>query len=168
MRTITGSCGFLALFQREMAAAVDIPVFSSSLIQVPLAYHMTGGSAPVGILTADKTALSSAHLKAVGAEGIPVVIQGLEKTSEFAQVILRNERTSMDLNLIETEVLNAALKLKREAPAIRSLVLECTDIPPYAARLQKELKLPIFDLTTLATMAHDVVARKEFQGLMPF
>ena len=167
VRAITGSCGFLALFQKELAAAVDIPVFASSLIQVPLAFHMTGGSAPVGILTADKEALSVAHLEAVGAGDIPVVIQGLEETSEFAEVILRNERTSMDLKLIEAEVLDAAKKLKDNSPDIRSLVLECTDLPPYAERLQKELGLPIFDLTTLATMVHDVVVRKSFQGLMP-
>ena len=168
VRAITGSCGFLALFQRELAAAVNIPVFSSSLIQVPLAFHMTGGTAPVGILTADKAALSISHLKAVGAGDVPVVIQGLEGTSEFAQVILRNERTSMDLGLIESEVLDAALTLKRNSPEVRSLVLECTDLPPYAARLQRELRIPIFDLTTLATMAHDVVARKEFHGIMPW
>ncbi|MGB7243370.1 MAG: aspartate/glutamate racemase family protein, partial [Sulfitobacter sp.] len=130
-------------------------------------FHMTGGSAPVGILTADKEALSVAHLEVVGAGSIPVVIQGLEETSEFAEVILRNERTSMDLDLIEDEVLDAAKKLKGNAPDIRSLVLECTDLPPYAERLQKELALPIFDLTTLATMVHEVVVRKSFQGLMP-
>lgn len=168
VRAITGSCGFLALFQKELAAAVDIPVFSSSLIQVPLAFHMTGGSAPVGILTADKGALSAAHLKAVGAGDIPVSIQGMEESHEFAQVILRGERTSMDLDLVEAEVLEAALRLKRNAPDIRSLVLECTDLPPYAERLQRELQVPIFDLTTLAAMAHDVVARKEFHGMMPW
>ena len=103
MRAITGSCRFLALFQREMAASVDIPVFSSSLIQVPLAYHMTGGSAPVGILTADKTALSSAHLKAVGAEEIPVVdfrylYREIQRNLRIVLVIW----TIMEIKIIET------------------------------------------------------------------
>jgi hypothetical protein len=38
VEAITGSCGFLALFQREIADAVNIPVFLSSLIQVPMVY----------------------------------------------------------------------------------------------------------------------------------
>ncbi len=168
VRAITGSCGFLALFQKELAAAVSVPVFASSLIQVPLAYQMTGANAPVGVLTADASALTTRHFEGVGAAGIPVAVKGLEDTSEFAEVILRNIRTRMDTDLIEAEVLNAARSLIQEAPDIRSLVLECTDLPPYASRLQEELRLPVFDLTTLAQMAHSVAARAPYFGLMPW
>lgn len=168
VRAITGSCGFLAIFQRELAAAVDIPVFASSLIQVPLAFHMAGGAAPVGILTADATAMTPKHLEAVGAAGIPVAIQGMEHSTEFASVILRGKRTAMNLDLVEAEMIEAALRLQADAPHIRSLVLECTDLPPYASVLQRELKIPIFDLTTLATMVHQVVARERYSGIMPW
>ena len=167
VRAITGSCGFLALFQKELAAAVTVPVFASSLIQVPLAFHMTGATAPVGVLTADASALTPRHFEGVGAASIPVAVQGLEDTSEFAEVILRNIRTRMDTDLIEAEVLDAARRLKQKAPDIRSLVLECTDLPPYAARLQEELKLPVLDLTTLAQMAHSVATRSAYAGIMP-
>ncbi|WP_170326510.1 aspartate/glutamate racemase family protein [Ruegeria arenilitoris] len=168
VRAITGSCGFLALFQKELAAAVSVPVFASSLIQVPLAFHMTGASAPVGVLTADASALTPRHFEGVGAADIPVAVQGLEDTSEFAEVILRNTRTRMDTDLIEAEVLEAARRLKHQSPEIRSLVLECTDLPPYAARLQQELQLPVFDLTTLAQMAHTVATRETYAGIMPW
>ncbi len=168
VRAITGSCGFLALFQKELAAAVSVPVFASSLIQVPLAFHMTGASAPVGVLTADASALTPRHFEGVGAGGIPVAVQGLEDTSEFADVILRNVRTRMDTDMIEAEVLDAARRLKRQSPDIRSLVLECTDLPPYAARLQQELQVPVFDLTTLAQMVHTVATRKTYTGIMPW
>src|SRR5262245_63420084 len=40
VRAISTSCGFLAKFQREMAAAVSIPVFTSSLMLVPLLHRM--------------------------------------------------------------------------------------------------------------------------------
>jgi len=65
-------------------------------------------------------------------------------------------------------VLDAARSLKARVPEIRSLVLECTDLPPYAARLQDELQIPVFDLTTLAQMAHSVAARTPYTGLMPW
>ena len=73
----------------------------------------------------------------------------------------------MDISLIESEVLSAATKLVKNNPEVRALVLECTDMPPYAARLQAELKLPIFDLTTLATMVHSTVIRTAYPGFMP-
>ncbi len=88
----------------------------------------------------------------------------MEHTAEFASVILRGERTAMDLDLMEAEVLEAARKPKARAPEIRSLVLECTDLPPYAAVLQRELRIPIAELTTLSTMMHDVVTRQAYSG----
>jgi len=168
VRAITGSCGFLALFQKELAGAVSIPVFSSSLIQVPLAYNMTGRSAPVGILTASKSSMTQAHLDAIGIFDIPVVIKGMEGKPEFEEVILKDLRHDMDTAKVEEEVLLAAKEMLAENPDIRSLVLECTDMPPYAHRLQRELKLPIFDLTTLATMVHNVVLRAPYAGFMPY
>ncbi len=154
-RAITSSCGFSALYQKELAAAVDVPVFASSLIQIPLVWKMTGCKAPVGVLTANSKGLTPAHFAAVGAADIPVEIQGMENQPEFSTVILKNERTDMDLQRIEDEVLDAARKLLVRAPDTKSLVLECTDMPPYAYRIQEETGLPVFDLTTLATMAHN-------------
>jgi len=162
VKAITGSCGFLALFQQEIAQAVSVPVFVSSLLQVPLAYQMT--QAPVGVLTASASALTDKHIVGAGAGGVPIVVQGLEDTQEFASVILRNERTEMDLSKIEEEVLNAGLALVKRTPEIKSIVLECTDLPPYAQKLQQALERPVFDLTTLATMMHDVVLRQSYGG----
>lgn len=162
VRAITGSCGFLALFQTEIAEAVSVPVFVSSLLQVPLAYQMT--RAPVGVLTASAQSLTDKHIAGVGASGIPIVVQGLENSDEFASVILRNERVDMDLGKIEREVLDAGLELVRRRPEIKSIILECTDMPPYAKALQQSLKRPVFDLTTLATMMHEVVLRQSYCG----
>lgn len=168
VRAITGSCGFLELFQRELSAAVSIPVFASSLVQVPLAFQLTGGIAPVGVLTADAGALTTGHLRAVGAEDIPVAVQGMEHTSEFASVILRYERTAMDLDLVEREAVQAAQTLQRERPEIRSLALECTDLPPYAAAIQAAVKLLVFDIVTLATMVNAALTRPPYHRLMPW
>ncbi|WP_255509656.1 aspartate/glutamate racemase family protein [Oceaniovalibus sp. ACAM 378] len=115
VRAITGSCGFLALFQKELAAAVNIPVFASSLIQVPLAYHMTGARAPVGVLTADTRALTERHFAGVGAADIPVVVEGMETAQEFSEVILQNKRNRMDTDLIEAEVMQAVTRLQAQS-----------------------------------------------------
>ncbi len=99
-----------------------------------MAVQMTGTAAPVGIITADATALTSQHLDGVDAPHIPVVVHGLEDTQEFVSFILRGERHAMDMTSVEAEVLEAVWRLKSDAPDIRSMVLECTDLPPYAAR----------------------------------
>lgn len=167
VRAITGSCGFLALFQKEIAQAVSIPVFTSSLIQVPLAYHMGGGSAPVGVITASKASLTDRHFDAVGAANIPVVIQGLEGSCEFREVILENQRTAMDMAKIETEVLAATEALLAQNPEIGAIVLECTDLPPYAHMIQKQVQRPVYDIITLSKMVHEAVLQRPYQGFMP-
>jgi aspartate/glutamate racemase len=164
VRAITGSCGFLALFQREIAEAVSIPVFVSSLIQAPLVYQMT--QAPVGVLTASAKALTPAHLEGVGAAGIPIEVQGMDDTEEFATVILRNERTAMNLDKVTEELLDAGRQMISRRPEIGAIVLECTDLPPYAWRLQEELQRPIFDLTTLSGMIHSAVLRHPYPGFI--
>lgn len=167
VRAITGSCGFLALFQKELSEAVDIPVFASSLIQVPLVYNLLGRRRSVGVLTANGPKLTPRHFEAVGAGDIPVAVQGLEDCAEFREVILEARRDSMDLALIEDGVLAAGRTLVETNPGVGAIVLECTDLPPYAHALQKETGLPVFDLTTLATMVHEAVLRTPYQGIMP-
>lgn len=167
VRAITGSCGFLALFQQELADAVRVPVFASSIIQVPLIYNMLGRRGSVGVLTASGPNLTPRHFAAVGAADVPVTVQGMDDYQEFREVILEGQRDAMDTAKIENEVLAAAKKLVRSNGEVRAIVLECTDMPPYAHTLQKATGLPIFDLTTLATMVHDAVLRRPYQGIMP-
>lgn len=168
VRALTGSCGFLALFQRELAAAVNVPVFASSLIQLPLVWNMIGQRGRVGVLTASKSSLTKKHFAAVGASDVPIAVQGMEDCREFREVILEARRSDMDIAKIEAELLASAKVLANNNQDMRALVLECTDMPPYAHKIQQELKMPVFDLTTLAGMVHDVVARSEYHGLKPW
>ena len=52
-------------------------------------------------------------------------------------------------------------------PDLGALVLECTDMPPFAHAIQERVALPVFDLTTLAGMVHDAVYRLPYGGVMP-
>ena len=164
VKAITGSCGFLALFQAEITAAVSVPVFVSSLVQADLIHRMTGQ--PVGVLTASADLITPAHLAAVGAGDVPMIIEGMEKGPEFAEVILRNDRDDMDIGLIEDELITAGDRLIARAPEIGAILLECTDLPPYAPALQARLGRPVFDIITLATMVHDAVLRRPFTGFI--
>lgn len=167
VRAITGSCGFLALYQRELADSVNVPVFASSLIQVPMVANMLGGPSRVGIVTASANSLTDRHFAAVGASNIPKVVTGLDESTEFREVVLEGLRNDLDIAKVEREFLESVTSLINENRDIGALVLECTDLPPYAHRVQEEFALPIFDLTTLATMVHNAVARVPYSGIMP-
>ena len=65
-RAIAAECGYFAYFQREIAASVRVPVFMSSLLQVPFAQQLIGPDRVVGILMADATYLTERHLASVG------------------------------------------------------------------------------------------------------
>ena len=164
VKAITGSCGFLALFQRQIAAAVNVPVCVSSLLLAPLIHAMT--ARPVGVITASKDALTSAHLDAVGAAHVPLEIEGMEHSAEFTEVILNNERNDMDLDVIEAALLAAGQRLVARAPKIGAVLLECTDLPPYAAPLQRAIQRPVFDIISLTQMVHTATRRTPFPGFI--
>ena len=78
-RAIAAECGYFAYFQKEIAGHVDVPVFMSSLLQVPWAQQLVGPDKLVGILVAEKAYISDAHLTAVDIEiGGNYVIAGAE------------------------------------------------------------------------------------------
>lgn len=164
VKAITGSCGFLALFQDKIAASVNVPVCVSSLLLAPMIYAMT--ARPVGVITASRDALTEAHLRAVCAENVPLEIEGMEQSAEFSDVILRNIRNDMDLGLIENDLISAGERLVARAPEVGSVLLECTDLPPYAAPLQRAIQRPVFDIITLTQMVHTATLRTPFTGFI--
>jgi hypothetical protein len=168
-RAITTSCGFLALFQREMADAVSIPVFSSALIQVPLVHQMLRSGQRVGILTANRAALTEQHFRGVGwsSEQIPVHVTGLEGSTVFRGSHYFPERYPLvDFDLIEAEVLAGAQQLVDEAPDVAAIVLECTNLPQHAAAIQRATGRPVFDIVTLTKMVYNGVVQRDYVGHM--
>ncbi len=167
VKAITGSCGFLALFQRQLADAVAVPVFTSSLIQIPLVHAMQRRDQKVGVVVAKKNALTPAHLEAVGAAGVPICVAGMDDQPEFCEVIIEAERLELDLDRFGTELLSVVENLVGENPDIGSIVIECTDMTYFSHLVQRRVNRPVFDLITLTRMVHEAVSRTEAWGEMP-
>jgi aspartate/glutamate racemase len=166
VRAITTSCGFLALFHQQIAEQVSVPVFSSALVQVPLVHQMIG-KRRVGILTADRAALTEQHFEGVGwsATDIPVHTVGLEVSQLFAPMIFHSEEhPEVDFDRVEEEVVCSAQRLITEAPDVGAIVLECTNLPPYARAIQRATRRPIFDIVTLTKMVHTAVVQPQYTG----
>ncbi len=159
---ITTGCGFLVLFQRELAAAVDVPVYTSSLIQLPMVAAMLRPEQKVGLLVAKKEALTERHLAAIGGAHVPVCVAGLAEQPEFREVILGGQRTALDAGKLLGEVLDEVGRLAAENPDLGALIIECTDLVPFAKDIQETVGSPVFDIVTLTNMVHQTLTRQAF------
>jgi len=156
---IATSCGFLALFHRELTQALDVPVFSSSLLQVHMARSIIKKNQKIGIITARKESLTQEHLAAIGIDHYPLAIIGMEKTEEFSSVFIEGKST-LNSEKCRQEMKTTALELQERNPDIGAIVLECTNMPPYAEIIHTVTGgLPIFDVVTMINYAHSTFIR---------
>lgn len=152
IKAITGSCGFDAIFQKELSEALPVPVFMSSLMQVPFAQTIAGPNKSIGVITANGASLTKEHLAYANiTDDSNVFIMGMEKCPEWNK-IFANEDERVDMDIVNNEVLSVAKQGKKDHPDLGAIVLECTDLPPYAAAIRKELDVPVFDFNSM--MAH--------------
>ncbi len=145
---ITTNCGFLSLFQRELAAAVQVPVATSSLMQVPWVQATLPPGKRVGVITVNKAGVTPRHLEAAGVP-LDVPIEGTEGGREFFRVLIRAEKTDLDVDLARQDILDAAARLTARHPEVGAIVLECTNMPPYAADVAEATGLPVHDIYSM-------------------
>jgi Asp/Glu/hydantoin racemase len=145
---ITTNCGFLSLFQEELAHAVGVPVATSSLMQVALVNRTLPKGRRAGILTISASTLTPAHLSKAGVpEGTP--IGTTEGGSEFTRAILGNE-LELDVEAARADNVDAARALQAVNPDLGAIVLECTNMTPYAADIRAGTGLPVFSMVSFA------------------
>lgn len=163
---ITSNCGFMIRYQEAVRAAVDVPVLLSSLILTPFLERMLPLGKALGIITASASSLTPAFLKVSGLQvnSERLVIAGLENAPSFAAAFITS---SGDLNVsaIETETVDAALALLNERPDIAMLLLECSELPPYAAAVQRATGVPVFDFTSMIEFFVHGLMRSPFNGV---
>jgi hypothetical protein len=145
---ITTNCGFLSLFQAELAAAVGVPVATSSLMQVPWVQATLPAGKRVGVVTVNKAGLTPRHLAAAGVP-LDTPVTGTEGGREFFRVLIKAESDDMDVDLARQDILDAGRALVAAHPEVGAVVLECTNMPPYAADLAAEIGLPVYDIYSM-------------------
>ncbi|MGX9356948.1 aspartate/glutamate racemase family protein [Roseobacteraceae bacterium S113] len=159
---ITTSCGFLTVFQRELAAALPVPVATSSLLQVASVNALLPPGKRAGVLTISGATLSPAHLHAAGVPvGTP--IGSTEAGREFTQAILE-DRETLDVAQARQDILEAALALQATHPDLGAIILECTNMGPYAPDIVEATGLPVFSILTYLRWLHASLAPPSFTG----
>ncbi|HET6469147.1 MAG TPA: aspartate/glutamate racemase family protein, partial [Geminicoccaceae bacterium] len=157
---ITTNCGFLSLFQHELAAAVGVPVATSSLMQAPLIQALLPPGRRVGILTISEATLTPEHLRYAGVPaGTPVV--GTDAGRELTRAIL-GDAPDLDVAAAEADVLDAGTRLLTRHPEVGAILLECTNMCPYARALQRATGVPVFDMVSFVTWFHGGLAPRRF------
>jgi Asp/Glu/hydantoin racemase len=158
---LTTNCGFLALFQRELAEAVRVPVATSALLQVPWVQPLLPPGQRVGVITVSAGSLSPRHLDAAGVPSDTPVV-GTEGGQEFFRTLILGEKEDLDVAAAEADILAAGAELMHRHPDVGAIVLECTNMPPYAAALRRALGRPVFDIYSLVTWLREGVRPRRF------
>ncbi|HXW25390.1 MAG TPA: aspartate/glutamate racemase family protein [Xanthobacteraceae bacterium] len=157
---ITTTCGFLSLFQSEIATQVGVPVAASSLMQAPMIARVLPAGRQVGILTVSARSLTPAHLAAAGVP-VETPVAGTDDGREFTRAILGNEAV-LDVAAAEQDILAAGEELVRRHPQVGAVLLECTNMAPYASALREHLDLPVYDIVSFVTWFHAGLKPRDF------
>ncbi len=166
VKAVTGACGFMALFQKQVADVLEIPVFLSSLLQIPFIYQVLNRRKKIGVISADSSALTADHFSSVGiAPEIPLVLGGMENKPEFREAVLL-EKGTLDSDKVQREIVEIAEQMIENNPDIGAIVLECSDLPPYASAVQAAVQRPVFDFITMIQYVHSSLVRRPFHGFM--
>jgi Asp/Glu/hydantoin racemase len=158
---ITTNCGFLSLFQQELAAKVKVPVATSALLQVPWVQATLPPGQRVGVITVSAQSLTPKHLEAAGVP-LDTPFVGTETGREFYRTLILGEKQDMDVELASHDILDAGRALVNAHPEVGAIVLECTNMPPYAATLGEALGLPVYDIYSLITWFHAGLRPRRF------
>ncbi len=164
VRAITAACGFFGNFQKEMAAAMHVPVAMSSLIQIPWIQMLIGPDKKIGVLTADASSLTDHLLSSCGTTSKGLVIQDLRHAPHFSCIL--EGRGEFDNGEVRKEVTAAAADLIASDPDVAAILLECSDMPPYASDVQRVTGLPVFDFITMINWLEQSVAQKPYTGFV--
>ncbi|MEM7427495.1 MAG: aspartate/glutamate racemase family protein [Pseudomonadota bacterium] len=146
---ITTTCGFLALFQKELAEHCPVPVCTSALLQVPLVERLIPAGQRAGILTYSAESLKPPHLEAAGV-ALDTPVAGIPRDSAFFRWIMEGQ-TDTPIEAIRDDAVSAAEALVRDNPEVGAIVSECTNLTPFAADIQAATGLPVFDMVSMVT-----------------
>jgi len=124
-----------------------------------------GKGQKVGVLCADGPSLAPEVIENCGADPSRCVVKGLEDQPQMSAIV-KSDRGSFDNEALGREIVEGALNLVQSHPEIGAVLLECSDMPPYASEVQRSINLPVYDFITLIKWVHRSVAQKPYNGFI--
>jgi aspartate/glutamate racemase len=164
---IMGNCGFFGHYQKAVQERIDTPFFSSSLMMMPMIVQSLPRNKKVGVLTANGPLLASGQaMENCGLsrelQASRVVVEGCENDPEFAYAMTADGK--FNANRMERDILEGIKRLLKKDKDIAVIMLECTELPPHAVAVQKMVKMPVWDFTSLTNWIYSGCVRRPFTG----
>ena len=167
VRAISGACGFFGNYQAKIAEELSVPVALSSLVQLPWIATLLKKDQTIGVLTAQKDSFTDQLLDSCGVcteLKKRLLVKDLGHEDQFS--CIPEGRGVFDNGLVQQEVVGKAMEILEEAPNTGAILLECSDMPPYAYAVQAATGVPVFDFTTLIRWLHSAVAQTPYCGFI--
>jgi hypothetical protein len=167
VKAITGDCGYMAVYQELIQAAVDVPVFMSSLFQVPLVLTMLRPNRKLAVIVASDETVHPALFESAGIDetmGERIVLRGAQRKPYFNEVIMQ-ESGRLDLARMTRELAEFGREIVQEDPSIGAFLLECSDLPPYSHAIAEATGLPVFDWASFIDYVQRAVNPRVYQGV---
>jgi len=156
---VIGACGSLINYQSAIANAVEIPVFSSVLITAPLLLSSLGENQKLGIIFASSDSFTSKVRRECGLRDTECLVVADCRDLDAFYSILHNENY-LTSSALEDQVVDLATTLACDHPDVGALILQCSELAPYAEGIREATGLPVFDVTTLIRWVHSSVVRE--------
>ena len=163
VKAITGDCGYMILHQQKVTQSVSVPVFLSSLLQLPFILSILPDEKKAGIICANSESLDDSLLEAAGIRDTGrLVVHGMQNYPAFHDTFIR-ETGTLDTEKVRKEMTDAARSLIAEHPDTGAILLECSCLPPYAAAVHEATGLPVFDYITMINHVHAAIAPRRYE-----
>jgi len=147
---ITGDCGFMMWFQQLARRHTSLPVIMSSLASLPAICCAHSMQEQVAVFTANGKSLEPMRelIKVecgIDPEDTRFIFVGCEDVPGFEAVALGEK---VDVEKVTPGIVAKAQKILADHPQVKNILLECTELPPYADALRHATGLPVFDAIT--------------------
>ena len=160
---ITTNCGFLALTQDRISHALSVPVATSSLMQIPMVQSLLPQDKKVAVLTISKDTLTLDHLHAAGVtEPSTIPIFGTDNGRAFTRCVL-DDHEEINFEDCRLDLPDAAREIVETDRDVGAIVLECTNMTPYAHDVRKATGLPVFSIYSFLKWFHEGLVPDRFR-----
>lgn len=159
-KAVVGGCGLTAMMQSKLADALEIPVYTSTMLFVPLLLNTLRKGKKVGVLTVNENSLNMNNgdlFSECGIDQERIVISGMDQSQWSADWGIQFNQVDYDKTRVEGAIVNVARQLVEENPDIGQIVLECTEMPPFADAIRRATGLPVFDAVDMTRMVYQQV-----------
>ncbi len=159
-KALVGGCGLTAMMQTALTEAVDIPVYTSTVMFIPLLQRTLKPGKKVAVLTVNENSLNMNNgvlFEECGISPSDIVIRGMDQSDHAADWAIQFNEVDYDKQRVEHAIVSVAQKLVSEHPEVGHIVLECTEMPPFANAVAEATGLPVFDAVQMTRLVHQQV-----------